>query len=154
MQASMYRATDTPQQVNQRIAIGREMAARPCSQLATVPRFMPIRAASFCWLRPECIRAISNALAVLTKYSSINSRPFNKILQNCRIRQAKKWKKLLWRTNSSLCYNCIVKKFQIERKHKMKETAIWNHERMPIIDGMPASVPDGKPHTPEPWEES
>jgi hypothetical protein len=37
---------------------------------------------------------------------------------------------------------------------KMKETVIWNHERMPIIDGMPASVPDGQPHTPEPWEES
>lgn len=36
----------------------------------------------------------------------------------------------------------------------MKETAIWNHERMPIIDGMPASVTDGQPHTPEPWEES
>lgn len=36
----------------------------------------------------------------------------------------------------------------------MKETVIWNHERMPIIDGMPASIPDGKPHTPEPWEES
>lgn len=25
----------------------------------------------------------------------------------------------------------------------MKETAIWNHERMPIIDGMPASITDG-----------
>ena len=25
---------------------------------------------------------------------------------------------------------------------------------MTIIDGMPASVPDKKPHTPEPWEES
>lgn len=29
----------------------------------------------------------------------------------------------------------------------MRETVIWNHERMPIIDGMPASVPDGQPHT-------
>ena len=37
---------------------------------------------------------------------------------------------------------------------KMREAAIWNYERMPIIDGMPASVPDGQPHTPEPWEES
>lgn len=36
----------------------------------------------------------------------------------------------------------------------MKETVIWNHERMPIIDGMPASITDGQPHTPEPWEES
>lgn len=36
----------------------------------------------------------------------------------------------------------------------MKETAIWNHERMPIIDGMPTSITDGQPHTPEPWEES
>jgi hypothetical protein len=53
-----------------------------------------------------------------------------------------------------MCYNSIVKKSQIERKRKMKETVIWNHERMPIIDGMPASVPDGQPHTPEPWEES
>jgi hypothetical protein len=106
----MYRAADTPQQVNQRIAIGREMAARPCSQFAIVPRFTPIRAASFCWLRPERIRANSNALAVLTKYSSINSHPFNKIRQNCWIRQTKKWKKLLWRTNSSLCYNCTIKK--------------------------------------------
>lgn len=25
----------------------------------------------------------------------------------------------------------------------MKEAVIWNHERMPIIDGMPASVIDG-----------
>ena len=50
MQASMYRATDTPQQVNQRIAIGREIAARPCSQFATVPRFTPIFAANFCFL--------------------------------------------------------------------------------------------------------
>ena len=52
-------------------------------------------AANFCWLKPERIRAISNALAVLTKYSSINSHPFNKIRQNCWIRQAIKWKKLL-----------------------------------------------------------
>lgn len=36
----------------------------------------------------------------------------------------------------------------------MIETVIWDHEHMPIIDGMPASVPDGQPHTPEPWEES
>lgn len=36
----------------------------------------------------------------------------------------------------------------------MKETVIWNHERMPLIDGMPASVPDGQPHTPKPWEEN
>jgi hypothetical protein len=112
----MYRATDTPQQVNQRIAIGREMAARPCSQFATVPRFTPIRAANFCWLKPERVRAISNALAVLTKYSSINSHPFNKIQQNCWIRQAKKWKKLLWRTNSSLCYNCTIEKKQSKQE--------------------------------------
>lgn len=36
----------------------------------------------------------------------------------------------------------------------MKETVIWNHECMPLIDGMPASVPDGQPHTPKPWEEN
>jgi len=36
----------------------------------------------------------------------------------------------------------------------MNETVIWNHEHMPIIDGMPASVPDGQSRTPEPWEES
>lgn len=36
----------------------------------------------------------------------------------------------------------------------MIETVIWDHERMPIIDGMPASVPDEQPHTPEPREES
>lgn len=35
----------------------------------------------------------------------------------------------------------------------MSETAIWNHEKMPIIDGMPASAPNGKPETPKPWEE-
>lgn len=33
----------------------------------------------------------------------------------------------------------------------MKETVIWNHERMPIIDGMPASEPT-KTTTPKPWE--
>ena len=141
MQASMYRAADTPQQVNQRIAIGREMAARPCSQFAIVPRFTPIFAANFCWLKPERIRAISNALAVLTKYSSINPHPFNKIQQNCRIRQAKKWKKLLWRTNSSLCYNCTIEK-------KIKTGG----NNMIIIDGMPASEPN-ESKTPKPWED-
>ena len=36
----------------------------------------------------------------------------------------------------------------------MNETGIWNYERMPIIDGMPASASDGQARTPEPWEES
>ena len=35
----------------------------------------------------------------------------------------------------------------------MKETVIWNHERMPIIDGMPATVLTGTTRTPEPWED-
>lgn len=35
----------------------------------------------------------------------------------------------------------------------MNETVIWNHERMPIIDGMPASAFDGQPRTPQPWED-
>ena len=35
----------------------------------------------------------------------------------------------------------------------MSEVAIWNHEKMPIIDGMPASVLDGRSATPKPWEE-
>lgn len=35
----------------------------------------------------------------------------------------------------------------------MRETVIWNHECMPIIDGMPASEPNEN-KTPKPWEES
>nr|DAH47457.1 MAG TPA: hypothetical protein [Caudoviricetes sp.] len=79
-------------------------------------------------------------MAVLTKYSSINSHPFNKIRQNCWIRQTKKWKKLLWRTNSSLCYNCTIEK-----------TIKTGGNNMIIIDGMPASEPNEN-KTPKPWE--
>ena len=92
MQASMYRTADTPQQVNQRIAIGREIAARPCSQLAIVPRFTPIRAANFCWLRPERVRAISNALAVLNKYSSIILTPSTKLYKTAGLDKPKNGK--------------------------------------------------------------
>ena len=71
MQASIYRTTDTPQQVNHLSAVGSEGGVVPCSHAAIVGRLTPMRFASFSWLNPACALAVSSAFAILHENSSI-----------------------------------------------------------------------------------